>query len=219
MTGWLTRFRRLKQDRRGVATLELAMSLPLLGVMLLGAVEFVTYSWAVGRVHDASASIGDLVSRNETVNDAFITGVFRAADVVIEGDRSLGDSSTLEVIVTSTISCYCDDSETSLCYYALWSHKYSKGNEQVGYSQGAKLGKIPSNLAQRENENIIYTETTYDFKPDINLVLPNELLSLSDQSFFRPRKSSFVEHTGSQAPGTAITCANIEEQFGITLTP
>ncbi len=209
--------RRFGRDRRGVATIEIALMLPLLGVLLIGSVEFVTYSWAIGRVHDASATVGDLVSRNSTINQDQIGGIFQAADVVIEGDQSVGAASALEVEVVSALSCWCDVDEETMCYYALWSHRYSGGATTNGVAQGTQILAIPSDLSQQENENIIYTTVSYAFDPDVNLVLPDTMYEMFDQSFFRPRRSNFVEHTGNQETDTPVDCSNIEDEFGITL--
>ncbi|MEO1329676.1 MAG: hypothetical protein AAFW46_08440, partial [Pseudomonadota bacterium] len=144
-----------------------------------------------------------------------IAQIFRAADVVIDGDQSAGDDSTLSVTTTSAISCYCDDSETTLCYFTLWSHTYEVGTVANGASQGSAVTAIPSDLAQQENETIIYTTTTYEFSPDINLVLPDTMMTMSDKSFFRPRKSDFVRHTGNQATNVEVDCSNFEDVFGV----
>ena len=207
--------RRLLRDRRGVATLEFAMTLPILAIMLLGSVEFVTYSWAIGRVHDASATVGDLVTRNETMDEARIGQIFEAADLVIEGRQSAGADSSLVVTTTSTLACFCDESETDLCYFALWSHTYSQGAVTAGVTPGSPISHIPSGLAQQENESIVYTATTYEFDPQVNLVMPDSMMTLQDQSFFRPRNSEFVIHSGAQATDTLVDCSNFEDVFGV----
>lgn len=208
---WLVR---LLGERRGVATLELALSLPILTVVLLGSVEYVLYAWANGRVADATATIGDLVTQNDAVDETQVAAIVRAADLVISGARTSGGESAIVARVTSAISCRCDDRSEELCFFTLWSHRYEKGRLSPGFDRGERLRKVPEGVAVAENESLVIAETDYTFREGRSFILPRRLYDMSETRFFRPRKAPAVRHDGDQAPSRAVTCANIDEVFG-----
>lgn len=211
-----SRFRRWLRDRKGVAALELAMSLPVLTILMLGSVEFVTYAWAVGRVHDATATVGDLVSRADTMSEADARTMFTAADLLVSGGGDDG-ASQLDIRVTSAIACFCGNNDQDTCYFSLWSHRSVNGSEQVGYAVGTQLTQIPENLALEENITVIFTEATYNWDAPLNLIMTTNQLEMSDRSYFRPRNTEFVTHIGNQALNRPVNCENIEDELGVTL--
>lgn len=216
MTGILRKFRNglrfgFRRDRRGATAIEFSLALPALGMMLVGSVELISYTWAVGRVQDAAGAVGDLTTQNTAVDEGSMDAIFGAAESMIalnsDGDASIND---VEVTVTSALACYCNAAQAEaddpdFCYEVLWSHLYD-GNVNGGRPFRQRLNFVPSDLAVRPNDTLVITEVEYEYDPKIEFILPKDLFSLEDLSFFRPRASDRVRHVGGQARDPELAC-------------
>lgn len=202
--------RRFQRDGAGAVAVEFALFLPLLLVMLMGGVELVAYSWAAGRVEDATAAVGDLVSQNELVDEQTLAAIFDAADTMIEANSS-GEANTsqIDVTVSSVLACPCAPGSDDLCYTVLWSHRYQGRGVQVGHAVGRRLESIPEQLAREAEESFIYTETEYRYTPRLKFLLTSSHFTLAEEIYFRPRQSRQVSHTGAQQIDPTPNCAAV----------
>ena len=102
----LRRFPRVVRSESGQAFLETAVALPLLALLLLGAVEFARVAYAAIEVSNAaSAGARYAVQSGYTASDA--TGIQNAASA---------DAANLSSLTTtSSTSCVCSDGSASTC--------------------------------------------------------------------------------------------------------
>ncbi len=84
--------RRLARDQRGNFTIEFALALPLLLVLLLTGIEFTRYVLVNQKVERTSASLADLVAQTTVMTEDGMDNLFQAAkytmdpfDVAAEG--------------------------------------------------------------------------------------------------------------------------------------
>ena len=211
---WL-RSRCFRRDRSGVATIEFAMILPILTLLLVGGVELLMFIWAAARVTDASQAVGNLLSKNTIVSEETIGAIFSAADSMIETSRT-GDASTqpIDVTLTSAIACECSPGSSDFCFTVLWSHRYQNGEVAAGYEPGTTIDVVPSEAAAVNNDTVIVAESAYRFEPELRFVLPKSLYEIEDLSFYRPRLSERVSHVGDQMLDPEPTCTTLEDAFG-----
>ncbi|MEM1420716.1 MAG: TadE/TadG family type IV pilus assembly protein [Pseudomonadota bacterium] len=216
------RLQAYRRDKKGVAAIEFLFLLPILLTLLLGGLEVVLYTWQAGRVQDTASSVSDLVSQNASMDEQRIRSIYSAAhrmlDPLDEGDVDLGD---FELTVSSVIGCPCNGDlenateNSNYCYTVLWSHRLRgdlpSSGEGIpeGRTVGTAVDFVPSELVRAPDETMIVTEAEFDYKPDFQYVLVGSSFKMDEITYFRPRLSDRVVHTGDQAEDTPVTCESL----------
>src|SRR5262249_49883647 len=164
------RFARLRDDSRGVSSVEFAMLLPLMITLYLGAVEI---SQGVGidrKVTLTTRTVADLASQVSTISDTDMTNLLAASSSVI----SPYDTSKLKVVVSRV------DVDANGSAKVVWSDTLGGTARSVGSSV-----TLPSALAIAHT-SLIWSEVSYSYRPTIGYVVTGTL-NLSDQLYMRPR--------------------------------
>lgn len=188
----------------GVVSVEFTMILPVLLTLLLASVEVPGFISARNAVADASSTSGDLAAQDDTINEARMLAIFRAAQRMVSPDGSNTDD--FAATVTSVLTCHCDKGSPDFCFSVLWSHQYGNGAVSAGYNQGDQLDFVPDGLGVAENDTIIIAEASLVFFPKISHSIEVNGIELNDVLYFRPRSSRFIAHTGAQKVGSTDRC-------------
>ncbi len=101
MGGWMKRMK----SERGQALVELALSVPLLGLLVFGSVEMGRVIYASIEVSDAAMAGVQYGTRNSTT----------AADAGGIQNAAAADAPNLTLVTTSSISCICSNGAASTC--------------------------------------------------------------------------------------------------------
>jgi Flp pilus assembly protein TadG len=172
----------LRDDSRGVSSVEFAMLLPLMITLYLGAVEI---SQGVGidrKVTLTTRTVADLASQVSTISNTDMTNLLAASSSVI----SPYDTTRLQVVVSRV------DVDANGSAKVVWSDTQGGTARTVGASV-----TLPSALAVAHT-SLIWSEVSYSYRPTIGYVITGTL-NLSDQLYMRPRLSACVQRTTTVA--------------------
>ncbi len=182
MTGSLAslvvRARALLGERRGTIPIEMALVAPVLITMLLGTLDVGWYMIMQHKISRVAATVADLTSRGETVNEAQLADIFAAASAVadpfdfdIEG----------RAIVSSLTNADGDGAVIA------WQRRSPSGLDVDSHLGAA--GAAPSlaaGFAVAANENIVVAESFFNFQPLVGFILRGTQ-SVYVQAVQRPR--------------------------------
>jgi Flp pilus assembly protein TadG len=73
-------------EKSGLAALEFAIIAPMMILLVFGSVDLIDTLGANKRAQNAAASIADVVSRDDAVSNAEVTGLWAALDVLMYPD-------------------------------------------------------------------------------------------------------------------------------------
>jgi Flp pilus assembly protein TadG len=178
----------LPRDVRGVVAIEFAMIAPLMLVMFFGMVEFSSAVAVNRKVSMVTQQLADLASRYTTVNDTDMT------NFGVIGDAMLTPYSSTPLKATIT-EIYIDPAT------GVARAQWSKGDVPRGAGTPVP---VPANLIAKDaankiidNQYLIFTETSYLYQPAVGYVMGVAGVTLSDQTYMRPRSSTCVLYNTS----------------------
>lgn len=160
----MQRLRRFARATGGLAALEFAIILPMMIFLLFGAIELIDMVIANRRVQNVAASVADVISRDTSVSDDEITGIWRATEVLMYPESV----STLRTRVSS-ISII--DSSTAR---VVWS----EGNGLVARVENTTVD-LPDQMMV-PGTSIIYAETEFDYVPVIGILQTSNMRMIHD---------------------------------------
>ena len=177
---------RLWRDKKGVAAFEFAYIAPLMVAMYLGVVELSLALTADRRVTNVASSVADLISQNESLNEADLDAIFNIAESLLNPlNQNVFETSTLKIKVTSVAQ---EGGEIKV----VWSHAFGGATPDT---PGEDYVLPSANLTQ-ELSSIIVAEVTYTHDSLFNYFIPNPI-DMEDTYYVRPRKSLQVVCTES----------------------
>jgi Flp pilus assembly protein TadG len=168
-------FTRLRCDQRAVSAVEVAMLLPLMLILYLGAVEI---SQAVGidrKVTLTSRTVADLASQVSSIAGSDMSNILNASSAVI----APYDATKLKVTVSEVT---IDNNGNATI---AWSCTLGGTARAVGSAV-----TLPTAL-DVANTSLIWGEAAYTYTPAVSYVVTGTL-NLADQIYMRPRISSSV---------------------------
>lgn len=192
LTGLRSSWARLAPDTSGLAAVEFALIVPLMLVMFFGTIE-VSSGVAVDRkITMVAQTLSDLTSRYTSVNDTDMSN-FQAI-----GDAMLTPYSSTPLKATIT-QIYIDPSS------GVARAQWSKGDavRSVGSTvpvPAALIGKDSTGKVIA-NQYLIFSEVSYLYTPAVGYVMGKAGVTLTDQTYTRPRQSTCVFYS----PDTACT--------------
>lgn len=173
---------RLVRDTSGLAAVEFAMIVPLMLVMFFGTIEISNGVAADRKVSIIAQSMSDLTSRYTSVSDTDISN-FRAIAVAILTPYT----GTMKETITEI---YIDPST------GVARAQWSKGDAPRAVGSTVPL---PAALIGRDSNNaiiaaqyLIFSEVSYVYVPAVGYVMGKAGVTLTDQTYTRPRGSSCV---------------------------
>lgn len=174
--------RRFAHNTRGVASIELAIAMPIMLTLLLSAMEMTRYVIIHQKVERTAASIADLVAREEVMTETKLSDVFEITEQMLSPFQN--EAGTL-VIVSSVTQDTNRNPEVS------WQRSWGGGN--VGSKIGSEGGDatLPGDMTIKDGDNVIAAEVYYDFKP---VFMPDILgaNTIYKRAVYRPRFSSLA---------------------------
>jgi Flp pilus assembly protein TadG len=182
-------------DKRGVAAVEFAVVVPLMLVMFFGTVEFSSGVAVDRKISLVTQGLADLVSRYSSVSDADIANFTTIANAILTPYSATPLKATMSEL-------YIDPSTGAARV------QWSKGSSPRAVSSSVT---VPADLIARNsvtnaivpNQYLIFTEASYLYTPAVGYVMAKTGVTLSDNTFTRPRLSSCVIYP-TPAAGTIL---------------
>lgn len=169
----MQRFRRFGRETGGLAALEFAILAPMMVFLLFGSIELIDMVITNRRVQNVTASVADVISRDTSVSDDEITGIWRATEVLMYPESV----STLRTRVSSI--SIIDESTARV----VWS----EGHGLVARVTDSTV-ELPDQM-MRPGTSIIFAETEFDYVPAIG-VLSTSNMRMSHDAY---RRSRFID--------------------------
>ena len=174
MTRRLSRFWR---DRRGVSAVEFALILPLLLLFYFGMAELTEAMMAERRLSHLTASIGDVVAREQSFTDAQAKDIFIAGQVMM----SPFPTSTLKMCIVSIASDAQGQDKV------VWAER---SNAPADCPKANDPIDIPATVLPA-SQSVIMSKASYEYNSVFKLIIPNAL-TFHRTFYLRPRLSDQV---------------------------
>lgn len=162
-------------DRRGLATIESAILLPIMIVILMGMYDIGQAIIINQKVTAASHMAGDLITRKTVIDDNDLDDAYGVAKLIIDPyDRDL-----LGIDIVGVL--YDDDDDPE----ERWRQTYNMDENIHLPSRASGLGL--------SGEGLVAVSTTYTYSPYFSSPLIGDLI-MEETSYLRGRKNSFVRY-------------------------
>lgn len=166
--------RRLLGDKRGLALVEFAYSLPFMTVLGLGGIEIVNYSIAHLRVSQLAVSLADNASR---AKEEIVSGVphMREYDVNEAFQAAAVQAGNLDIVANGRLILSSLEANSSngqwihwqRCFGSKTAYKSSYGKEDDGKTGTSFPGMGPTGkvLKAEKDYAIMFAEVVYEYQP------------------------------------------------------
>ena len=171
---------RFRRDRRGVSAVEFAILLPIMVTLFLGSVEATQGIAANRKIELTAHALADLSTQYTDITDLDMANILAAGSAILAPYPTAG----LKEVV-SEISINSQGVGT-----VVWSDTLGGTALAVGSTVS-----VPSALAV-PNSYVMLAQVSYSYNPTYGYVMTGSI-TLSDQSFMRPRESASVARTAS----------------------
>ncbi|MES1198751.1 MAG: TadE/TadG family type IV pilus assembly protein [Pseudomonadota bacterium] len=149
-----SRLRRFGRAKRGMAAVEFALIAPMMVFILFGAVELIDALDTDARVQNAASSLADVISRDTSVSDSEVSGLWSALDVLMYPSSS----TNMQVCITS----YSIDSGGVA--HAQWSEAHG------GMAPCPSANVNITSSMKQPSSSLIVAEARYGYTPQLNFV-------------------------------------------------
>ena len=175
MNRMIFKLKQFWKDTKGLATLESAILLPIMIILLMGMFDIGQAIIINQKVTAASHSAADLITRKTVITDSDLDDAYGVAKLIIDPyDRDL-----LGIDIVGIK--FDDDNDPE----AIW-------REQYNMDQNTNLPSSADGLGVN-GEGLIAVSATYVFSPYFSSSLIGELV-MEETSYLRGRKNSFVRY-------------------------
>ena len=173
---WYRRWRLFRASRRGVASIEFALVVPVMLFLFLGSIELGDALLLDRKVSRATHIGGDLVAQLSAITDPELNDVFSAMEQIIAPFPN-----NTRMVISSVVT---DPGSTSP--QLDWS--VARGG---GPAASASDTNIPSGLLV-EDQSVIAVQIEYSFSPVYSDLILTPF-TITDQVYLRPRRSKRVQ--------------------------
>jgi Flp pilus assembly protein TadG len=174
MTRHVSRFWR---DRRGVSAVEFALIVPLLILFYFGMAELTQAMMAQRRLSHLTASIGDVVAREQTVTDTSLDDLFVAGRLMM----APFPTSTLKMCIVSIAS------DAQGRDRVVWSDSSGQASDCPRANDPIVIP--PAVLPA--NQSVIMSKASYEFNSMFKIIAP-QAMTFRRTFYLRPRLSDQV---------------------------
>ena len=185
----------LSKDCRGVAATEFVMIVPLMMVMFFGVVEFSSGVAVDRKVTLVARTLSDLTSQSTTVTNSDLSNFFAASIGIMAPYSASPTQSTLTEL-------YVDpNTHTAKVQWSKASTFNSSGVVVLGTSSHSPgdVVTIPAAL-KVDGTYLIWSEVSYKYVPAVGYVMAKTGITLTDQTYTRPRQSICVLYNTTACP-------------------
>lgn len=174
-------FRRLWSNRKGVASIEFAMVVPVMVTMFMGIVEFSQAITVDRRVNQVASSAADLIARTDATTATELNSIMGVVEVLM---RPYSET-LMKVTVSNVIASTSNASNTVVC----WSHNHQGGVKN--YAAGDTY-TLPAGVVEA-GESVVVVEVKYTYTPLIFKYFITAAIEFDDKFYLKPRLSSSIE--------------------------
>ena len=189
-SAWLRLWRtatRLSSDCRGLAAVEFVMIVPLMLTMFFGMVEFSSGVAVNRKVTLVARTLSDLTSQSTSVADSDLSNFFTASVGIFAPYSASPTRATItELYVDPT-------THQAKVQWSKASTFNTSGNVVLSASTHSPgdIITIPAAL-KVDGTYLIWSEVSYTYVPAVGYVMAKAGITLSDQTYTRPRQASCV---------------------------
>lgn len=179
----LARFRR---DSRGSILVETAGAIPIVVLLAMGGAEFARYVLLHQKLDRVTASVGDLIAQQETINEQQLADIFSSIDDVL-APFDMGAEGVV-IVSSSAIPAGGADCDPADILWQRTAGTYSATSVVGSVGGTATYPSVPGGFCVRVGETVISAEMFYQYTP----FFWNDLIGASQIykfSVFRPRLS------------------------------
>jgi Flp pilus assembly protein TadG len=178
---------RLCSDCRGVAATEFVMIVPLMLTMFFGTVEFSSGVAVDRKVTLVARTLSDLTSQSTSVADSDLSNFFAASIGILAPYAAAPTQATLTELYVDPAT------HKARVQWSKASTFNASGNVVLGTSthSAGDIIAVPAALAV-DGTYLIWSEVSYKYVPAVGYVMAKAGITLSDQTYTRPRQSSCV---------------------------
>ena len=173
----LGKIRTLWRDRRGITSIEFALTAPILVFLFTALAETGAFLLLHVKLQHATVSVADLITRDERVNEATVADLFEAVPEIMS-PFSLGADGV--VVVSAVGRLGTQDPQV------LWQRRGA--GPLIRASEIGIAGDTvtpPNGIPLRADETVVVAELFFNYEPLIfPFFEPQEITKLA---FYRPR--------------------------------
>jgi len=172
--------RALADDRRGAIALEFALVLPLLLLFCFATIEVGRFALLQMKLEQLASAVGDLASRDRTLDAATVADIVGIADHVLEPFALAADG----VVVLSGVGAPGGGTPS-----ILWQHR-GGGSADPGTLVGTvgASAQLPAGLTATDGQTVVVAEVVYTYRPWLLGTLAER--RIVKRAYFRPRLGS-----------------------------
>lgn len=158
--------RRFRAARRATIPIEMALVTPVLMTMLLGVLDLGWYMVMQHKISRVAATVADLTSRGEEINEAQLADIFAAASAVADPfDFRLSG----RAIVSSLTNPGGDGAVIA------WQRRSPTGIDVASHVGAAGAAPdLDEGFAVASDENIVVAESFFTFQPLVGFIMRGE---------------------------------------------
>jgi Flp pilus assembly protein TadG len=171
---------RMAADTKGISTIEFALSVPVLLILLLATVDVSRFAFAHLKIFNAASSLADLASRDETLSAARISDLFGAAQHIVRPFEMGNDG---RIILTGISADVANDPRV---FWQVAGGGSMSATSQIGATGGPAA--LPPSLTIDVQETVIAAEVIYNYHPIFALPIADPVIRQT--AYFRPRLGS-----------------------------
>ncbi len=178
----LKKLRHLLKNSRAAVAVEFALMAPVFIGLLLTTVETAYYLMLHTKLQSASMSVGDLITRDETISEGIIIDLFNVVDEIIDPYQTGPGSKA----IVSAIG------EVGNQPRIIWQRE-GAGTLNIAASIGGvgDTAQLPDGFIIRNGETIIITELYFTYQPIIVPFIGTS--QIKKVGYHRPRLSTLQE--------------------------
>jgi Flp pilus assembly protein TadG len=166
----------LAGDSRGVAAVEFALLLPILGLLYFGVVELTQGAMTLQRTDHVASTVGDLVSQSATITSAEVTDIFSVGDTVMYPYPT----ASLEMRVSSL------SADSNGVVTVTWS----QATGMSALAKGSTVSGLPTNVIE-PGESIVMSESQYTYNSVFAQIIRSPIV-FDQKAYLHPRLSTTV---------------------------
>lgn len=168
-------FKRFRRADGGVSAIEFALVLPVMVATFFGIAEISNYILAARKVANVASAAADLVAQDTVIDDAELTDIMGALDVVLRPF----DPADAQVRITSVVAD--SDGETTVAW--------SEARNTSAYAEGTPI-TVPDDIVP-DNQGIVMAEVSFTYTTLFGMYLTDGM-TVSDTFYLKPRRSTQV---------------------------